>query len=185
MSNRFQAIMKTKVLLIIFISAAILGSLQIWITFDCMSKEGESRLLNCTLTNGNLSISQDEPKLFIQSKDSTSLVYVEIADEPNERNQGLMFRENLEWDRGMFFVFDDERILSFWMKNTLIPLDMLFIDADFRIVDIKENVPPCKDDPCPSYSSEHPAKYVLEVNSGFVLENNIKIDDTISFEPQM
>ena len=177
--------MKTKVLLIIFISAAILGSLQIWITFDCMSKEGESRLLNCTLTNGNLSISQDEPKLFIQSKESTSLVYVEIADESNERNQGLMFRENLEWDRGMFFVFDDERILSFWMKNTLIPLDMLFIDVDFRIVDIKENVPPCKDDPCPSYSSEHPAKYVLEVNSGFVLENNIKIDDTISFEPQM
>ena len=177
--------MKTKVLSIIFISAAILGSLQIWITFDCMSKEGESRLLNCTMTNENLSISQDESKLFIQSKESTSLVYVEIADEPNERNQGLMFRENLEWDRGMFFIFDDERILSFWMKNTLIPLDMLFIDADFRIVDIKENVPPCKDDPCPSYSSEHPAKYVLEVNSGFVLENNIKIDDTISFEPQM
>ncbi len=185
MSNMFQTIMKTRLLPIIFISIAILGSLQIWIVFDCMSKDGDLGLLNCTLANDNLSIRHDEPKLFIQSRDSTSLVYVEIADEPNERSQGLMFRENLEWDRGMFFVFEDERILSFWMKNTLIPLDMLFIDTDFRIVDIKENAPPCKEDPCPSYPSKQSAKYVLEVNSGFVLENNIKIDDMVSVQSQM
>jgi uncharacterized membrane protein (UPF0127 family) len=92
-----------------------------------------------------------------------------------------MFRENLEWNRGMLFVFDEERTLSFWMKNTLIPLDMLFIDADLRIIDVKENVPPCKEDPCPSYTSEQPAKYVLEVNSGFALKNNLEIGDMISF----
>ena len=71
------------------------------------------------------------------------------------------------------------------MKDTLIPLDMLFIDADLRIIDIKENVPPCREDPCPSYPSKKPAKYVLEVNSGFVLENNIQIDDIVSFQSQM
>lgn len=161
----------------------MLGSLQIWITFDCMSKERDPGLLYCISISDNLSQSQEELELFIQSLDSTISVYVEIADEQHEQNQGLMFRENLEWDRGMFFVFEDERMLSFWMKNTLIPLDMLFIDADFRIVDIKENVSPCKEDPCPSYPSKKPAKYVLEVNAGFVLKNDIKIDDMVSFQP--
>ena len=171
--------MKTRILLIIFISSAILGSLQIWIMFDCISKEGDIGLLDCISIDDDLSGSQDESKLLIQSGDSTILVRVEIADESHERNQGLMLRENLEFDSGMFFVFEEEKPLSFWMKNTLIPLDMLFIDADFRIIDIKENVPPCKEDPCPSYSSKKPAKYVLEVNSGFTLKNNIQIEDMV------
>ena len=174
---------KNRVLLIVFILFAVLGSLQIWITFDCLSKDGDPGLLNCTLTSDNFSQNHDESKLFIQSENATTLVYVEIADEPHELNQGLMFRENLESNRGMFFVFDDERILSFWMKNTLIPLDMLFIGTDFRIVDIKENIPPCKEDPCPSYPSKKPAKYVLEVNAGFTLKNDIKIDDQVSLQP--
>jgi len=175
---------KTRSLILVFISiAVVIGSLQIWITFDCISKEGDPGLLYCMLARDGLYNSQEESELFIQSGDSTILVYVEIADEPHELDQGLMFRENLEWDRGMFFVFDDERTLSFWMKNTLIPLDMLFIDADFRIIDIKENVPPCREDPCPSYPSKKPAKYVLEVNAGFAMKNDIKIDDQISLQP--
>lgn len=172
---------KTRFLLIIFISSTILGSLQIGITFDCLSKKGELGLLNCVLISDGGYNRQDKSKLLIQSGNSTILVYVEIADDPHERDQGLMFRENLEWDRGMLFVFDEERTLSFWMKNTLIPLDMLFIDADFRIIDVKENVPPCKEDPCPSYPSKQPAKYVLEVNSGFALKNNLEIGDMMLF----
>ena len=173
---------KTRFLLIIFISFAILSSLQIGIAFDCLSKEGEPGLLNCILISNGSHNSQDKSELLIQSRNSTILVYVEIADVPHERNQGLMFRESLEWNRGMLFVFEEERTLSFWMKNTLIPLDMLFIDADFRIIGIKENVPPCKEDPCPSYPSKQPAKYVLEVNSGFALKNNLEIGDMISFQ---
>jgi len=176
---------KNRFLLIVFILFSILGSLQIWITFDCLSKDGEPGLLNCMLVSDGLSDNPEESKLFIQSGNVTTLVYVEIADEPHERNQGLMFRDSLKLDRGMLFVFDDERMLSFWMKNTLIPLDMLFVDADFRIVDIKENVPPCKEDPCPNYPSKKPAKYVLEVNAGFVMKNDIKIDDTVSFQKEM
>lgn len=177
--------MKTRLLPIIFISSAILGSLQVWIAFDCLSQEGKLELLSCTLVTNNPNYSQDKSKLFIQSKNSTILVYVEIVNDPRERSQGLMFRENLEWNKGMLFVFDEEKILSFWMKNTLIPLDMLFIDEKLRIIDIKENVSPCKENPCPSYPSKQPAKYVLEVNAGFALKNNIKIEDMVSFQSQM
>jgi uncharacterized membrane protein (UPF0127 family) len=66
------------------------------------------------------------------------------------------------------------------MKNTLIPLDMIFIDSSFKIIDIKENVPPCKQEECPSYPSREPAQYVLEVNAGFVQEKGIKLGDRLA-----
>lgn len=61
----------------------------------------------------------------------------------------------------------------------------MFIDEKLRIIDIKENVSPCKENQCPSYPSKQPAKYVLEVNAGFALKNNIKIEDMVSFQSQM
>lgn len=111
----------------------------------------------------------------------TNPIYVEIANDPSEIQKGLMFKKKLEWNNGMLFVFDDEQYRSFWMKNTNIPLDILFIDKDFNIVDIKENVEPCltSTDTCPSYPSKAPAKYVLEVNSDFVNQNNIEIGDKL------
>lgn len=114
---------------------------------------------------------------------STALpVYIDIADDPYEQSRGLMFRKSLESNNGMLFVFEDLTNRSFWMKNTYIPLDMIFIDNNLRIVDIKENVPPClRENPCPSYPSTDPAKYVLEVNGGFVRENRIKIGDMLDF----
>ena len=109
-------------------------------------------------------------------------VYIDVADDPQELTRGLMFRKNMESNNGMLFVFEDSANRSFWMKNTFIPLDVIFIDNNLRIVDIKENVQPClQENPCPSYSSIHPAKYVLEVNGGFVKENRIKIGDMLDF----
>lgn len=110
---------------------------------------------------------------------STPNIYIKIADDPTEQSKGLMYRNNLESNSGMLFVFDKDEIRSFWMKNTLIPLDMLFIDRDFKIVDIIENAQPCKTNTCPSYISKQPAKYVLEVNAGFVKENKIDVGDII------
>ena len=108
------------------------------------------------------------------------IVYIEIADDPKERERGLMFRKNLEWNNGMLFVFEDSSKFSFWMKNTYVPLDMIFIDKDLRIVDIKENVQSCLQQvTCPSYSSKLPAKYVLEVNAGFVNQNKVSIGDKL------
>jgi len=106
------------------------------------------------------------------------VVNVEIADDDEERAQGLMFREFLDEKNGMFFVFDDDDFYSFWMKNTLIPLDMIFISENFEIVDIIY-AEPCKTDQCESYKPAKPAKYVLEVNGNFTIKNNIEIGNKI------
>ena len=104
-------------------------------------------------------------------------VFVEVSDDREEQVRGLMFRNHLPWNAGMLFAFNEEEPQTFTMKNTLIPLDMIFIDSSFKIIDIKENVPPCKQEECPSYPSREPAQYVLEVNAGFVQEKGIKIGD--------
>jgi hypothetical protein len=76
---------------------------------------------------------------------------IEIADTPASRQQGLMFRENLPQDQGMLFVFDTPSDYRFWMKNTKLTLDMIWINQNYQIVHIESNVPPCTADPCPSY----------------------------------
>ena len=100
-------------------------------------------------------------------------VNVEIADDDYERQQGLMLRERLDENDGMLFVFENEDYRSFWMKNTLIPLDIIFIGENLQIVDIK-NAVPCKQDSCSLYTSAKPARYVLEVNAGFAAKNSIE-----------
>lgn len=92
--------------------------------------------------------------------------FAEMASTPEERANGMMFRRNLSENEGMFFVFEKPEILSFWMKNTLIPLDIIFIDSDRRIINIKKMALPCEKDPCPLFSSGAPAQYVLEIGGG-------------------
>ncbi|MDQ3961908.1 MAG: DUF192 domain-containing protein [Thermoproteota archaeon] len=106
-------------------------------------------------------------------------VFVEVPDDREEFARGLMFRSHLPWNAGMLFAFHEEEPRRFWMKNTLIPLDMIFIDSSSKIIDIKENVPPCKQEECPTYPSREPAQYVLEVNAGFVQEKGIRIGDEL------
>ena len=108
-------------------------------------------------------------------------INAEIADDEQEQMKGLMFREKLNGNEGMLFVFENEGYQTFWMKNTLIPLDMLFIDKNFEIVDIK-NAVPCKEEPCALYKSSKPAKYVLEVNGNFTIRNNVKISDKMTLK---
>jgi uncharacterized membrane protein (UPF0127 family) len=107
-------------------------------------------------------------------------IRVEIADTYEKRKAGLMFRESLPENQGMLFIFDSEDYYSFWMKNMRIPLDIIWIDKDKRIVDIKADVPPCKDS-CEGLPSNAKAKYILEVNVGFAERNGIKIGDEVRF----
>ena len=107
-------------------------------------------------------------------------VLVEVPDDLEEFARGLMFRNHLPWNAGMLFAYYDEEPRSFWMKNTLIPLDMIFVDSSSKIVEIKENVPPCKQDECPTYPSQEPAQYVLEVNAGFVQANDVRAGDRLA-----
>jgi uncharacterized protein len=104
-------------------------------------------------------------------------VSVEIADDDLSRTRGLMFRKSLAQDSGMLFTFPSEDIYSFWMKNTLIDLDMIWLDKDLLVVDIKSFVPGCKTPECPSYTPKNKAKFVLEVNAGFVETHKIRIND--------
>ena len=107
--------------------------------------------------------------------------YVELAENDEQHMRGLMFREQMAPDRGMFFIFRDEFMQAFWMKNTLIPLDMLYFDKSFHVVSVQSNVPPCKADPCPSYPSSGPAKYVLELNGGTADKLGVKPGDALEF----
>ena len=131
-------------------------------------------LISCARIPGkNLSV------IFIDNGKNLIKINAEIADDNEERTRGLMFRKILDENSGMLFVFDDEDFQTFWMKNTLIPLDIIFIDNNFRIVDIK-NAAPCEKDPCSLYQSSMPAKYVLEVNSRFSDKNNIRVQNMIT-----
>ncbi len=102
---------------------------------------------------------------------------VEIADNNYLRQRGLMFREKLDADQGMIFLFENSAQHSFWMKNTLLDLDIIWLDENWEIVDIK-TVPPCRTENCPSYISTQKAQYVLEVGAG---KFRGKLGDKIKF----
>ena len=108
-------------------------------------------------------------------------VEVEIADDDAERARGLMKRTELAEDAGMLFVFERERTLSFWMRNTLIPLSIAYIDAEGRIVDI-EDMEPLDDQT--KHPSAEPAQYALEVNQGFFDERGIEVGDTVEVQAE-
>jgi uncharacterized membrane protein (UPF0127 family) len=105
---------------------------------------------------------------------------IELALTPAQEEQGLMFRQRLAPDAGMLFDFGDTAPRAFWMKNTLIPLDMLFIAASGRVVDIHERAVPLSEDVIPS---RVPARAVLELNGGTVARLGIKIGDTVRYGP--
>jgi uncharacterized membrane protein (UPF0127 family) len=108
-------------------------------------------------------------------------VTAELALTEAERALGLMNREKILPDQAMLFVFDEEAVHSFWMKNTLVSLDMLWLDRDRRIVHIERDVPPCKTDPCPSYGPRRPASYVLELKGGMAAVFRLKVHDKLDF----
>ena len=102
-------------------------------------------------------------------------VRVEIADGIFEQHRGLMYRNSLGENRGMLFVYRREQRLSFWMKNTTIPLSIAYIDSKGRITDILDMKP--LDDKPPHYVSSEPVQYALEVNQGFFDEHGVKVGD--------
>ena len=102
-------------------------------------------------------------------------VEVEVADDMDEMRKGLMGRTALAEDAGMLFVYPEERELSFWMRDTLIPLSIAFLDGEGRIVDIQDMR--ALDDTLPHYTSAEPARYALEVNKGFFDERGVEVGD--------
>ena len=104
---------------------------------------------------------------------------VELADTQDKRTLGLMFRDSMPDDHGMLFIFPGEKRLSFWMKNTRIPLDIFYFDSNLALVSVSENTPPCRTRNCPAYPSDGPATYVLELNAGKAAELGAKVGDAL------
>ncbi len=106
-------------------------------------------------------------------------VSLELAKTPEERRKGLMFRNRIGSREGMLFCFENDLKHSFWMKNTYLSLDILFLSASGEVVDILERLPPCPMDPCPRYTSGTEARYALEVTAGFAAEHNVRKGDIV------
>jgi uncharacterized membrane protein (UPF0127 family) len=109
---------------------------------------------------------------------------IEIADDDAERARGLMFRDALPTGHGMLFIHDAEEPQAYWMKNTKIPLDILYFDDERKLVAQQRDVPPCSlGDGCPSYPSDAPARYVLELNAGEAARLQLKDGAELRFGP--
>ena len=100
---------------------------------------------------------------------------LEIADTNEERSTGLMNHESLQEDAGMWFVFDKDDKHLFWMKDMKFPIDIIWIDSNYNVVDIKRDARPCKDD-CEIYSPSKEVRYVLEVNAGSNINAGNKVE---------
>ena len=111
---------------------------------------------------------------------------IEIADDDAERARGLMYRDAMEDGHGMLFIHDVEEPQAYWMKNTRIPLDILYFDNQRRLVSQQRDVPPCDlGDACPPYPSSAPAIYVLELNAGEAERLHLQDGAAIKFSPDI
>lgn len=121
-----------------------------------------------------------EGKLTIKNKSGITQkkLTIEIADTPEEAARGLMFRSSMKEENGMLFIFNSEQQHYFYMRNTRIPLDIVYINSDMEIVHAVKNAVPFDETSLPS---KHPVKYVLEINGGMMDKWGIEIGDKISF----
>ncbi|MFB6191083.1 MAG: DUF192 domain-containing protein [Candidatus Nanohaloarchaea archaeon] len=121
---------------------------------------------------------------FFSDSEEMAELSLEVADSRKERRKGLMFRESLAEGHGMLFVYPDEKERVFWMKNTYIPLDIIFVDSNRTVVDIDraEPEPDTPEEELTRYRSSGPAKYVIEANQGFARKNGIEVGDRVAIE---
>jgi uncharacterized protein len=127
-----------------------------------------------------VSACQAQPQVTIATAEGRELTFqVEVADTPAKRELGLQYRRDLAMDHGMIFLFPAESQLSFWMKNTPIPLDMIFINKDRKIIGIVEQAVPFSTD---SRSVPGASQFVLEINGGLSKRHGIKAGDSVRFQ---
>ena len=146
-----------------------------------MAKNQRSWILICVISGIILIL-----VLFIKKNTDKTLILpnghpinVNVADTTFGRTKGLMYRKHLDENSGMLFVFDDKTKHIFWMKNTLIALDIIWMDENLKIVDVTHNALPCNTKACQTYMPISPAKYALEVNGGYSERQNIKVGESL------
>ena len=117
----------------------------------------------------------------VSSGGRTTKLTVQVADTQEKRDKGLMFVRKLPENEGMLFVFSGKTYGGFWMKNTLIPLSIAFLDSDGKILKILDMVP-CKKEECPTYDPELFYHFAIEVNLGWFKKNQIKVGDFVKLD---
>jgi hypothetical protein len=144
-----------------------------------MPKAGKLALLAFVALFLSMPACQAQPEVTIATQNGREFTFlVEVADTPAKRELGLMYRRDLPADRGMIFLFPEEAVQTFWMKNTPLPLDMIFIDSQHRIVGIVEQAAPFSLEP---RSVGRASQFVLEINGGLSRRYGIKAGDAVRF----
>lgn len=137
---------------------------------------GLAGVVVAALVSMPLAACSDDSRLVVNSASGAHAFTVEVVDTPETRAQGLMYVMELAPDAGMLFDFKEERVVSFWMRNTFIPLDMIFITADGVVKNVHVNARPHDTTSIPS---DGPVQYVLEIPGGRSVELGIEAGDTV------
>ncbi len=145
--------------------------------WQCMRLNGKLVLSLC-LVSGLISC-RTGPRVLLQGRDKEIPIKVEIADTPTKRTLGLQYRQELAEDQGMLFLFTEERVQTFWMKNTPISLDLIFVNRHKKIVGIVHRAVPFS---TASLAVRYPSQFVLEVKGGVAIQHHIKVGDRVRFE---
>ena len=125
---------------------------------------------------------QRPARAVFRTPEGSVTVALELARTEGQRARGLMFRTRLDADEGMLFVFESGERASFWMKNTYVRLDLLFLSREGIVLDFYEQLPPCALDPCPSYAAREPAAFALELKAGFIAGHLVRRGDRVGLE---
>lgn len=134
---------------------------------------------NSSIETPEISFQKEGDLYLLKTGDTIKKIAVEFAETDYEQQTGLMYRKSLEEDQGMLFLYPSEAIRSFYMKNTYIPLDIIFYNKDSAVVSFQENAKPLDETSLPS---EAPAQFILELNAGKAKQWNIEVGDKITFK---
>ncbi len=113
---------------------------------------------------------------------SGKVLQSEVMVKDEDRAMGLMFRPSLPSDRGMLFVFEQPDFHGIWMKNCKFPIDIVWLDAARRVMDVAPNAPPCRADPCPVYQPMRRASYVVEMSAGEAAREKVALGSVLEFK---
>ena len=153
------------------------GLLAITLSFGFISCDNSTEKEESIETDPIVFNKEAEVYLIHSNGDTLRKIDVELAETDYEKQTGLMYRESLENDQGMLFIYDSERIRNFYMKNTYIPLDILYYDTDSTLVSIQKNATPRDETNLPS---DGPAQFALEINAGLADEWGVTSESTFS-----
>ncbi len=163
---------------------ALLFAVSMFLSTPKSSNRSVSNSSN-NVSSGNISKPAEPPFVkegelqFFKENNIVKVIEIEIANTVKEIQQGLMYRQKMDENKGMLFIFPNMQPRGFWMKNTLISLDIIYVDADKTIVSIQKNTTPLSEQNLPS---DNDAQYVIEVNAGFSDRYGLKAGDKVDFQ---